>query len=185
MSKLYQGEYKITSPFGPRTLPNGDKRLHKGIDTVGINNKNLIAVCDCTVVTSQIILDTSNPTWEWGNYIKLDDGHGYSLFYCHLSKRLVDKGMKVSKGQIIGIEGQTGYSFGSHCHFEVRNNQGKSIDPIGYFKILEEREAKELTVDEAKKIIMDKAGLDENTIKYLDFYKYNEALLLKLARAMK
>ena len=83
LSNLYQGEYKITSPFGPRNL-DGDKRPHKGIDTVGIGNKNLVAICDGTVVSSQIITDKSNPTWEWGNYIKINDGYGYFPHYCHL-----------------------------------------------------------------------------------------------------
>ena len=82
MSKLYEGEYKITSPFGPRNL-YGDTRPHKGIDCVGLTSKNVLAVCDATVVSSQIILDKTNATWEWGNYIKLDDGHGYFPHYCH------------------------------------------------------------------------------------------------------
>lgn len=138
--KLYDGEYKVTSWFGPRLLENGDKRFHKGIDCVGLTSKNVLSLCDSIVVSSQIILDKTNATWEWGNYIKLDDGFGYYPHYCHLSKRLVAKGDKVKKGQTLGIEGQTGYSFGSHLHFEVRNAKGVSIDPQEYFAIVEERE---------------------------------------------
>lgn len=149
MTKLYEGDYKITSPFGPRNL-NGDKRFHKGIDCVGLSSKNVLAICDATVVSSQIILDKANVTWEWGNYIKLDDGYGYFPHYCHLSKRQVTKGDKIKAGQLIGIEGQTGYSFGSHLHFEVRNAQGVSIDPHEYFEILKEREAKRF-MDEVKR----------------------------------
>jgi hypothetical protein len=150
MMKLYDGEYKVTSWFGPRTLANGDTRTHKGIDCVGLTSKNVLALCDATVVSSQIILDKTNATWEWGNYIKLDDGHGYYPHYCHLSKRLLAKGQKVKKGQAVGVEGQTGYSFGSHLHFEVRNAQGVSIDPQNYFTILEEREV-DLIVAEVKR----------------------------------
>ena len=146
MSKLYEGDYRITSPFGLHNL-NGDTRPHKGIDAVGIQSKNLVATCDATVVSSQIILNKSNSTWEWGNYIKLNDGHGYYPHYCHLDKRLVTKGMKVLKGQVVGVEGQTGYSYGSHCHFEVRDSKGVSIDPIIYFKILEEREVKKIVAE--------------------------------------
>jgi len=185
LSNLYKGEYKITSPFGPRNL-YGDTRPHKGIDCVGIGNKNLVAICDGTVISSQMLLKENDKTgtWEWGNYIKLDDGYGYYPHYCHLSKRLVSKGMKVSKGQKIGVEGETGYSRGSHCHFEVRDSKGVSIDPILYFKILEERN-KPMTVDEAKKIVKEKAGLDDNTITYLaQSYKYGDALIVKLANAM-
>lgn len=49
----------------------------------------------------------------------------------------------------------------------------------------EELKDKVMSVDEAEKIIQEKAGLDENTIQYLKFYRYGEALLLKLAGVMK
>lgn len=45
-------------------------------------------------------------------------------------------------------------------------------------------EDKELTIDEAKKIIQDNCGFDDNTMKYLDFYKYSESLILRLAEAI-
>ena len=32
---------------------------------------------------------------------------------------------------------------------------------------------KELTKDDYKQIIKDKAGIDDNSIQYLDFYRYN------------
>lgn len=41
-----------------------------------------------------------------------------------------------------------------------------------------------MTVQEAEKIIQEKAGLDDNTMQYLRFYRYGDALLLKLAGAM-
>ncbi len=44
---------------------------------------------------------------------------------------------------------------------------------------------KDMTVQEAEKTVQDKAGLDDNTMQYLRFYRYGEALLLKLAEAMK
>jgi len=182
--KLYEGEFKVTSWFGPRTLANGDTRTHKGIDYVGLTGKNVLAVCDATVGSSQQIIDRTNATWEWGNYIKLDDGFGYSLFYCHLDKRLVVKGATVKAGQVIGVEGQTGYSFGSHLHFEVRNAQGVSIDPQDYFAILERREGKVLTVQEAKEIVKAKAALSDSTIAFLENYKWGDDLFVKLAKAM-
>lgn len=42
-----------------------------------------------------------------------------------------------------------------------------------------------MTVQEAEKIIQEKAGLDDNTMQYLRFYRYADALLLKLAKSMK
>lgn len=189
MSKLYQGACRISSPFGTRTL-GSDNRFHKGIDYVGIDSKNIIAPTNGKIISSQIITNKSNLTWEWGNYVKMDDLNDFWLFFCHLSKRCITVGQTVSKGQLIGIEGETGYAFGSHLHFEVRRKlDNVSIDPEEYFKILDEwerkHEVKEMTVDEAKRIIQEKAKLDDNTMKYLEFYRYSEPLLIKLAEAIK
>ena len=42
-----------------------------------------------------------------------------------------------------------------------------------------------VTVTEAKKIIKEKAGVEENTINFLMCYKYGDELLVKLAKAIK
>lgn len=47
------------------------------------------------------------------------------------------------------------------------------------------KEEKVLTVEEAKKIIKDKCGFDDNTMQYLSFYKYADSLITRLAEAMK
>ena len=47
------------------------------------------------------------------------------------------------------------------------------------------KEVKTMTVDEAKKIVKEKAELEDSTIDYLaNDYKYGESLILKLAKAM-
>lgn len=176
MSKLYEGNYRITSPFGPRNL-NGDTRPHKGIDCVGIETKNVIAPTNGKIVSSQIITDKNNPTWEWGNYVKMDDLNGFYLFFCHLANRSVKAGQTVAKGQLIGVEGNTGYSFGSHCHFEVRRKSDNvSTDPQEYFKILVEWELKNY-----RQKTKERFGLDDNTINYLSGHPYPDSLFFKLA----
>jgi len=47
-----------------------------------------------------------------------------------------------------------------------------------------ELERDNMTVQEAEKIVKEKARLDDNTMQYLRFYRYGDALLLKLAEAM-
>lgn len=126
MQLPYKGDVRVSSTFGWRTM-NGERVYHKGIDLVG-TDKTVRAVVGGVVGQSIIITDPKNRTSEWGNYVRVDGEDGRLYYYCHLSKRLVDRGAKVAVGDAIGIEGSTGKSTGSHLHFEVREN-GSSIDP--------------------------------------------------------
>jgi murein DD-endopeptidase MepM/ murein hydrolase activator NlpD len=36
----------------------------------------------------------------------------------------------VKKGDVIGVEGNTGYSFGSHCHLEIRTSGNKVTSTV-------------------------------------------------------
>lgn len=187
MSKLYQGEYKITSYFGPRVLSNGDRRIHKGIDCVGLTSKNIITPTNGKIVSSQIITEKNSPvwgdTWEWGNYVKMDDLNGFYLFFCHFASREVKAGQVVGKGQLVGVEGHTGYVLppdarGSHLHFEVRRKKDNvSIDPIEYFEILYQWELNNL-----KKKVQAKYGFDDSTMEYLAKHPYADALFEKLLK---
>ncbi|MBO5256476.1 MAG: M23 family metallopeptidase [Clostridia bacterium] len=174
---IYSGKFKVTSPFGRRTL-NGEPDDHKGIDVVGITDKHVCAVAGGRVVTSKIVTDKSNRTWEWGNFVCIlgDDGRMY--YYCHLSKRLVSVGRRVEAGQHIGIEGNTGYSFGSHCHFEVREN-GVSIDPAPFLGI--PNKAGTYGTDWRAEV-QKKFGLSKDTMAYLDKYRYAADLYRKLGQ---
>lgn len=114
-----KGDIRVTSIYGMRTL-NGITKRHNGLDMVGMQSKNIVSVSDGTVAMSRIVTDRSNTTWEWGNYVAILNTDGKLCYYCHLSERKVKVGQKVKAGQVIGIEGSTGYSTGSHLHFEVR-----------------------------------------------------------------
>ena len=132
MQLPYQGEVRVSSPFGWRTM-NGERVYHNGIDLVGTDKTVRAVVCG-VVGQSTIITDPANRTSEWGNYVRIDGEDGRLYYYCHLSKRIVSRGDKVSVGDVLGIEGSTGKSTGSHLHFEVREN-GKSIDPTAILGI--------------------------------------------------
>lgn len=124
MRHPYNGSWKVTSPVGYRTL-NGVRGIHTGIDCVGLTDKYVRAVCSGKVVQSRIVTDKSNATWQWGNYIAITGKDGYTVYYCHLSRRIAKIGDDIEEGDIIGVEGNTGYSFGSHCHIELRRGSQK------------------------------------------------------------
>ena len=132
LSPFESNKYRVTSPYGQRVL-NGVNQWHNGIDLVGEGSTAVCSVCDGKVVSSTMITDKSNRTWEWGNYVCVE-ADGKRIYYCHLASRAVKVGDTVKKGQRIGIMGNTGYSFGTHLHFEVRVNN-KAINAADFLGI--------------------------------------------------
>ena len=112
---------RITSPYGMR-----GSEFHKGIDIVSDGDKTIVAIGNGVIGASTIVMDKSNLTWQWGNYVRLDLDSGEHVYYCHMSKRLANVGQRVKTGDAVGIEGTTGYSSGSHLHLEIRPKSGSS-----------------------------------------------------------
>ena len=52
--------------------------------------------------------------------------------YLHLDSLNVSVGAQVTKGQKLGVMGNTGNSFGAHLHFDVMLN-GSYVNPMPYF----------------------------------------------------
>ena len=63
-----------------------------------------------------------------GGYTQIDHGQGISTGYLHQSKRLVAVGDRVTRGQLIGLIGQTGRATGPHLHWTLNWFQIK-LDP--------------------------------------------------------
>ena len=68
---------------------------------------------------------------SYGNCVKIEHEDGYATLYAHLSEVYVKKGEYVKRGQVIGLMGNTGNSYGAHLHFEVRKDN-KRIDPTPF-----------------------------------------------------
>jgi murein DD-endopeptidase MepM/ murein hydrolase activator NlpD len=51
--------------------------------------------------------------------------------YNHLTRWVVSAGQHVTRGQLIGYSGTTGYSTGCHLHFMVLVN-GSTVNPMGW-----------------------------------------------------
>lgn len=56
----------------------------------------------------------------FGNLVVIRHHNGLETFYAHLSKHLVVPNQIVEPGEPLGLGGNTGHSYGSHLHFEVR-----------------------------------------------------------------
>ena len=101
---------------------------HKGVDiTGGAMNKPVIASDGGRVAE----VNTSGYGGGYGKYVIIDHGGGYRTMYAHLNKVAVVKGQQVTRGQEIGLAGNTGRSYGAHLHFEIRRN-GVPVNPLSY-----------------------------------------------------
>lgn len=69
----------------------------------------------------------------YGNNIVINHGGGKKTRYAHLSKFYAKKGQAVDKGDTIGAMGSTGWSTGSHIHFEVIID-GRKYNPLNYIQ---------------------------------------------------
>lgn len=120
----YKGKFRVSQEYKGTT--------HDGLDLVGIDSKNIYAT-----VAGRV----SRAGWEnpgnhkqgFGRYIRIDctvDGESCCAYYGHLSQVLVRVGDTVKVGQLIGVEGNTGRSTGSHCHYCIRRGgvKGQHID---------------------------------------------------------
>ncbi|MFA5029510.1 MAG: peptidoglycan DD-metalloendopeptidase family protein [Patescibacteria group bacterium] len=72
----------------------------------------------------------ANTRW-YGTYVMIIHNNNLSTLYGHLSSINVKGDQYVTKGQIIGYSGNTGFSTGPHLHFEVRSN-GIPVSPSTY-----------------------------------------------------
>jgi murein DD-endopeptidase MepM/ murein hydrolase activator NlpD len=117
--------HRVTSQFGSRVSPiSGRREHHSGIDIGAPRNTNIMAAADGKVISSGWMRG-------YGETIVIDHGGGYSSMYAHCSTRLVRVGQEVSRGEVIGRVGTTGWTTGPHLHFEVRVN-GTPVNPINY-----------------------------------------------------
>ena len=101
--------------------------MHWGIDisSSGVHGQDIVASDGGTVVHAGDIND------GYGYYVIIDHGNGFQTVYAHCDSLAVYEGQYVSQGQTIGYVGSTGWSTGSHLHFEVRQGSNK-LNPLNF-----------------------------------------------------
>ncbi|MCC6818529.1 MAG: peptidoglycan DD-metalloendopeptidase family protein [Bacteroidia bacterium] len=109
----------ITSNFGPR-----HGRAHQGVDIDLETGDTVVSAFDGVVRMSRYY-------YGYGNMVVIRHHNGLETLYGHLSKVLLEPGAVVKAGQSVGLGGNTGHSFGSHLHFEIRF-MGQPIDPAKF-----------------------------------------------------
>ncbi len=191
----------MNSPlYGKFRVSQGYKGVsHKGIDLVGIDSKEIHSTVDGIVEVARwdakLGASGIDTKYGMGQYVRVkEENTNYRYYFGHMSQILATPGQKVKKGDAIGIEGRTGNATGSHVHYEIRRttsnatflNVSELSGIPNQLGIYEQNETADTDPDfeEAKRKVQEKAGLDDNTMRYLQEYRYGKELIRKLAAAI-
>ncbi|MBU0490078.1 MAG: peptidoglycan DD-metalloendopeptidase family protein [Bacteroidetes bacterium] len=98
----------VTSNFGPRKY-----RYHYGIDIDCETGDSIFTAFDGMI---RMVAKSKS----YGNVVVIRHYNGLETIYAHLSKTKVTVNQEVKSGDVIGLGGNTGRSYGSHLHFEIR-----------------------------------------------------------------
>lgn len=126
MNSPYNGKFKVSQEFKGAS--------HDGLDLVGLDSKEIHSTVN-GVIEKAGWENPQDRKQGFGLYARIKHSSSEDRFYYgHLSQINVKVGQTVKIGDIIGIEGSTGNSTGSHCHYCVRVNgsptQVKDISAI-------------------------------------------------------
>ena len=110
----------LSDTFGWRSLG-----YHRGQD-ISTGGYGTIVAADGGIVTHAGWADDG-----LGISVTIDHRNGFVTRYGHMSQVYVSYGDGVTQGTALGVEGNTGYSFGTHLHFEIIVN-GSHVDPMNY-----------------------------------------------------
>lgn len=110
----------ILSRFGPGQ--SGSR--NNGIDIAAPVGTPICASADGVVAYA------GDKVAVFGGLVLINHGSGWVSAYGHASRVDVVRGQKVTKGQVIGLSGDTGYASKPKLHFELRKDRAP-VDPLG------------------------------------------------------
>jgi peptidoglycan hydrolase-like protein with peptidoglycan-binding domain len=114
--------------------PRGGGRLHEGTDIIAPEGVEIYAVTSGTI--TQMYYD--RPGSRAGNGLRLSMADGTYFFYAHLLDFApgIGVGTRVSAGQLLGYNGQTGNAGVPHLHFEIHPGGGAAVNPFPALRAL-------------------------------------------------
>lgn len=119
----------VSTYFGGSTpfQPNGG---HGGVDLVNAAGTPIYAAAAGTVTAEKRML-INGSYYAYGQYIVIGHNARWSTLYGHLQSFAVAEGQQVSRGQVIGYMGMTGWATGPHLHFEIWDYSAR-VNPLSY-----------------------------------------------------
>ena len=102
-------------------------RTHWGIDIQAYHGEAVYATANATVLWAYE--DTAT---GMGRTVKIC-ANGWCATYMHLDNWVVYGGQVVSHGQLLGYADNTGFSTGTHLHYQINHPSGFAVDPAPTF----------------------------------------------------
>jgi len=136
LERLWQGAFLrhknavTTAKFAERRVyyykgEKVDEQVHLGMDLASLANSEVEAANNGRIIFADRL-------GIYGLTVVLDHGQNVFSTYSHLSKKHVEVGQNVKKGDVIGLTGQTGLAGGDHLHFGIMVG-GVFVNPIEWW----------------------------------------------------
>ena len=119
---LRGNDFVLTTTFGVRRSPfTNAMEFHPGIDLAAPVGSEVHAPADGVVAYSGRYPIGGNPVWwRYGTMVILRHGAGFVTILGHLDASRVRVGQRVTRGEVVGTVGNTGWSTSPHLHYELR-----------------------------------------------------------------
>jgi len=152
---------KLKYPKDYVSFSRGFTSSHRGVDMAwnsnyGGKHANVFAPADGTVVA---VVNSMGNTYgqnnSWGNLVKINHGNNIYTLMAHMLKGsiVVSVGQKVTRGQYLGQQNNSGNSQGDHVHLELYLGSAATsarVDPVPYFYVYPDQVVNAWTKDNYK-----------------------------------
>ena len=143
---IEKGTQRLMSGFGMRMHPiYKTMRMHEGVDFTADIGTPIYSTGDGVITRAE------RNRQGYGIMVEVDHGYGYTTRYAHMSELKVRRGQEVSRGEVIGLVGNTGTSTAPHLHYEVIYND-RAVNPVYYFHNDLSPEEFEIIIERASRV---------------------------------
>jgi len=131
--------YTISSYYGYRLSVFGEGNFHSGLDIAGTGYGSPVYASNNGVIEEmKVYRDKRGNYTSYGISVLINHNNGYYSLYGHMSGYAsgLREGATVSRGQVIGYVGSTGWATGPHLHYEIRTCSGYSCitNPLKFYR---------------------------------------------------
>lgn len=131
----FEGNHPVTFPFGARPTETSIQKKFQQWGLIGHHGMDFMISPDTPVLACDIgKVIQSGPNGDFGISVTLTHSWGESI-YGHLKETKVTKGQEVTRGELLGLSGETGVVTAPHLHFGIKPLNPETDN--GYFGFID------------------------------------------------